>query len=272
MPLFIREVNKRINSHVLRYGYLFHSFIFFIFTNAYQKRNGGEWDASLKLSLYNGIVSMILAAIVGGFQLEVTLFSFVIALIYAIMRVVFSFVSIKALRYTNLSIYSMLSMLGGMVFPFLYGILFCEEECSWLKIISCLLIVVSLYLTIEKGKKEKGVLKYYVGVFVLNGMFGILSKFHQMNTKYSIDSESFTILIRFCCIVICVAGILLKGYSLKIDRKSVLCCLGGSSFNTIANLMLLVALLHIQASVQYPIVTGGVVLFSTVASFFQKKM
>lgn len=235
----------------------------FIFTNGYQKRNGSAWDASLKLSLYNGITSIVLAALISRFHIEVTLFSVVIAFIYACMSVLFSFVSIKALSYANLSVYSMLSMLGGMLLPFVYGILFRGEECSIQKIVSCVLIFGALYLTIDKKEEKKGVLKYYAGVFILNGMFGVLSTLHQSNTVHCVNSESFTIWIRFWVILICLCGLLWKKYPLKTDWKSVLYCVGGSSFNTVANLILLVALLHIQASVQYPMVTGGVILFST---------
>ena len=40
--------------------------------------------------------------------------------------------------------------------------------------------------------------------------------------------------------------------------------------NGVANLMLLIALGHVNASVQYPIVTGGVIIFSTIAAALQK--
>ena len=62
--------------------------------------------------------------IINGFRLEFTPFTFVIALLAAINSIVFVFCSIKALDSINLSLYSLFSMLGGMVLPFLQGIFF----------------------------------------------------------------------------------------------------------------------------------------------------
>ena len=41
--------------------------------------------------------------------------------------------------------------------------------------------------------------------------------------------------------------------------------------NKIANLLLVIALAHVDASVQYPMVTGGVMIVSTAICFFGKK-
>jgi drug/metabolite transporter (DMT)-like permease len=40
--------------------------------------------------------------------------------------------------------------------------------------------------------------------------------------------------------------------------------------NKIANLVLVIALAHVDASVQYPMVTGGVMIVSTLICFFGK--
>ena len=41
--------------------------------------------------------------------------------------------------------------------------------------------------------------------------------------------------------------------------------------NRIANLLLVIALAHVDASVQYPMVTGGVMIVSTLICFFGEK-
>jgi len=40
--------------------------------------------------------------------------------------------------------------------------------------------------------------------------------------------------------------------------------------NTIANFFLVIALAHVDASIQYPMVTGGVMIVSTLICFFGK--
>lgn len=237
----------------------------FIFTNGYRKENGSTWEASIKYSLYQGITGGILVLLLNKFQVEFTLFSFLVACVYACMNLMFSFVSVRSLEYANLSIYSMFSMLGGMLLPFVFGIAFCGESISIGKIACCILIFVSLYMVISGEDSPKGAVKYYFAVFVLNGMFGVLSKFHQMNVERCTDSESFTIMIRLVCVTICLAVMFLKKYSFRISLKSAFYCAGGASLNNVANLMLLIVLLHLPASVQYPLVTGGVIIFSTIA-------
>ena len=40
--------------------------------------------------------------------------------------------------------------------------------------------------------------------------------------------------------------------------------------NRLANFLLLIALVHVEASVQYPLITGGVMIVSTIISYFGK--
>lgn len=45
---------------------------------------------------------------------------------------------------------------------------------------------------------------------------------------------------------------------------------GSAGLNSVANLLLLLALLKFPASVQYPIVTGGVIVFSAIIDIIRK--
>ena len=45
---------------------------------------------------------------------------------------------------------------------------------------------------------------------------------------------------------------------------------GSACLNSVANMLLLIALLKLPASVQYPMVTGGVIVFSTVIELVRK--
>ena len=47
--------------------------------------------------------------------------------------------------------------------------------------------------------------------------------------------------------------------------------LGYGILNKIGNFLLLIALAHLPASVQYPMVTGGVMICSTVICFFTRQ-
>jgi len=283
----------------------------FLFTNNYRKENGSEIESIVRLALYQGIIGVVLMLMVNRFRFRCTWFSFLIACAYSCAVLLYSYMSVKALDYANLSVYSMFSMLGGMLLPAAFGILFCGEPLTTGKIVCCVLIFTSLYLVqtdeeghgsdednlgasektgtkgsdvrsfyYQKNLNNSGGLvvaverkrmtgagsanagKYYVGVFILNGSVGVLSKFHQMHTDLATDSGSFTILVRMICVTVCLAFMLCKRYQFRISLSSFIYAAGGSCLNNLANLMLLVALLYLPASVQYPLVTGGVIIFS----------
>ena len=73
-------------------------------------------------------------------------------------------------------------------------------------------------------------------------------------------------------IVICVALKIKKSRrSYKICKKAAAYCLGYAVLSSIGNLFLLLALKELPASVQYPIVTGGVIALSTMISAIKKE-
>ena len=53
-----------------------------------------------------------------------------------------------------------------------------------------------------------------------------------------------------------------------ITKKAVFSMTGYGIFCRVANYLLLIALAHIPASAQYPFITGGVMIISTVICFF----
>ena len=245
----------------------------FLFNSKFREECGSGWQASVDFSILSAISGFILLMVINGFSLKFTPFSLMAATVYAVAGILFNFFGIKALNTANLSLYSIFTMLGGMSLPFVYGIGFMNEELSVAKIICFLLIAASLFFTVEKGKSKKGAIKYYIGIFVMNGLFGVISAFHQSYPDINVDSESFLAISRIVTIVICVAIKLIQREKLcKINGKVVLYSGGGAAVNTIGNLFLLIALTNnLPASVQYPIVTGGTIVFSTLISIVRKE-
>ena len=68
------------------------------------------------------------------------------------------------------------------------------------------------------------------------------------------------------------SGVLLAGgRGFAMNGKSHGYCAGYSVLCSVGNLLLLLALLHLPASVQYPIVTGGVIVFSTAIALLRRE-
>ena len=235
----------------------------FLFNSRFQEKNGSGWNASLVFLLYTSVAGLILLLLINKLRLEITLFSVIVAFVYSVVLVALNYSSIKAFEYANLSIYSIFSMIGGMLLPFVYG-LFCGEQASIVRIAACLLIAISAIIPVDVGENSKRAIKYYIGVFLLNGMVGVISKLHQ-SSAHCTDSASFLMLTKILTVLLVILLILTtKEKRFWVSKRSLLYCGGNAVFNSIGNLLLLVALLHLPASVQYPMVTGGTIVFSIV--------
>ena len=130
-----------------------------------RKLRGNSLRISLETSLVGSIAGLTVLLILNGIALEVTVFTVIIALLSAMNSIAFTFCSFQALSRINLSLFSLFSMLGGMVLPFVQGILFSREPLTIAKIVCLVLIALALALTVT-GEKKRGGALYYIGIFI----------------------------------------------------------------------------------------------------------
>ena len=166
-------------------------------------------------------------------------------------------------------------MLGGMVLPFVQGILFYDERMTVAKGVCVIFICAALALTVTRGQKKRGYF-YYVGVFLLNGMSGVLSKLFNELPFEKTSAVGYSIWIAICTAVLSGIAWLILSRKKQPDeprymwRAGVISAVSGG-VNRIANFLLVLALLHVDASVQYPMVTGGVMIVSTLICLFGER-
>lgn len=238
----------------------------------YEEVNGTSLSAALSFSLYKGLVVIVMMLCLNKFRPEFTLFSFALSGVYALCYILMVYYSLKAFYVANLSVYSVFTMLGGMLLPFLVGTIFYDEEISVFKVLCCILIAVSVLLNIRKGGGNKKAFVYYMLVFLLNGMVGSISSVHQNSALPHTDSTSFMFYSGVFTVVICSIWLLAKGEKLPLLKgKSLLYSAGDGVLNGVGDLLLLIAVAVLPASVQYPLVTGGVMVFSTVISVIRRE-
>ena len=241
----------------------------FLFNDGYKRECGSSIASALKFSLYTSVSGLVFLLVINKFCFEISIFSLLTAFVYAAVCVVFSYCSVKAFETANLSVYSVFSMIGGMILPFVYGLV-CGEEFKLLRVVGCLIIVAAIVFTADRRRENKGGFKYYIAVFVLNGLVGIISKFHQANALFAVDSASFMMLTKICTAVIALAALLCTREKIfSASGKAFAYCGVYSAVNSLGNLLLLIALLQLPASVQYPVVTGGTMLFAFVIGVFR---
>ena len=236
----------------------------FLFNQRFQRENGSSLNSTFQFALFSAIPAFICLFIINGFKLEFTVFTLLMALLSTTVGKLYNFCSMKAFSYINLSLYSIFAMLGGMMLPFLAGILFFNEAVTVAKIICLVLITVALFLTFERGGGKKGTI-FYIGVFVLNGLAGVISKCFQAATFEKTSAAGYSILCVLCSIAMSVVFLAADYKHWKLPNlKAMGWASGHGLINRVANYLLLLALMVLPASVQYPFITGGTMIGSTV--------
>lgn len=240
------------------------------FCNQQYERECKSGLSSSMMFIFGGAVAgLVVLLAVNGFKWEFTPFTLFMASLAAIDGMVFNFCSLKALGKINLSLYSLFSMLGGMVLPFCLGVFFFDEQFTLGKAICLVAVIIALTLSVEKSQ-SKGGLIYYIGVFVFNGLSGVIAKFFQASdlpktseAAYSVWTAVMTALFSGVILLFAV-----RKSPIKLNAKAVASMAGNGILNRVANFLLLLSLAYLPASVQYPMITGGVMIVSTIIGYF----
>lgn len=259
-----------LTASVLMFG------VQFWLSDVYTKHSGTSRVSVFLFNFLCAISGAICLCLINGFDLYLAPFTCLIAAISAVNSVLCNICTLKSLEKVNLSKYSLFSMLGGMLLPFAAGILFYNEKITIAKILCTVVIIIALLLTVNRKDKRSGGEIYYIGVFIFNGMSGVLSKIHtdamaneniatSSAAGYSIWLAIFTALISLVAIII-----LHKDFKMP-NVKTILLGFGNGALNKVANFLLLIALTTLPATVQYPFVTGGIIIISTVIAALSKQ-
>ena len=244
----------------------------FALDDMYQQHRGSGVHISVEYALTSALAGLGVLTIINGFRLECTPFTLLMALLNVLLSFGYTFCTFKALGAINLSLYSVFSMLGGMALPFLQGILVYGEALTFGKILCVLLICIALALTIQRGHSTRNYI-YYAGVFLLNGASGMLSKIYTASALPKASPAGYSILICLCtaCTASLMLPLLRKQDVPKLALKSTAIGAFSGAGNKVANFFLVIALSHVDASMQYPMVTGGVMIVSTLLCFLGPK-
>lgn len=248
----------------------------FLFNKLYGKESGNGMWATFIFSFIGGIIGVISLMIINGPRFEVTPFTLILATVSALNSIIYTFCALKSFERINLSLYSLFAMLGGMILPFFQGIIFYDEPITLAKIVCVIFITVALVLCTAKSDRKGGTI-YYVGVFVLNGMSGVITKIFQSasyaktsDAMYSIWGAAIRVLISGVVILIMIIlarkNTAKKHELKKPTGKALLYASSCGILGSLANFLLLIALAVLPASVQYPFITGGVMIVSTIIS------
>jgi multidrug transporter EmrE-like cation transporter len=161
-------------------------------------------------------------------------------------------------------------MLGGMLLPAVVGVVFYSEKLTWGLGVCIIFIVASLLLLIDRqGESKKGAFFIYAGVFIFNGLSGVISKIYTDSTCPKASSMGFSLLTAIVVFACCLVVLLFVWKNrVKTTNKALIGGLIAGPLSKIANYFLLIALAVLPASVNYSFVTGGTIIVSTVIAYF----
>lgn len=245
----------------------------FIFTKKYQLCVGAGIEASFFQKAISPIIFGLILLIYSGFKVEFTWFSLLMSSCNVVINLALTLYTLKALSKGSISNYSLYLLGGGMVIPVIFGACIGESFGVW-KILSIACIVVAILIKFDfKEKANFGAFVCFIMLFVLNGLVGVVSSIHQKDVfgvGLSVSSHSYTIANLFlgaivgAILFIAIAVKKRKEIQLKPFLKSTPWAVLGGLCNGVGNFLLLLALLKVDASMQYPIVTGGTIFLSAI--------
>ena len=265
----------------------------FAFTKLYEGAAGQTATASLVMLVGTSLVGAMVFFCAGGFSVRFSPISTLWAAIFAVIMIPYYMIGIKVLSLGSLAIYSMFMMLGGMLVPFFYGILFLSEPITVGKAAGTVLLTVFIVLQAvwqksSDGENKGGKTKYLffilcLVIFFINGMTGVIAKAHSISVG-AVDEASFTATYCAMTALLSLAILLLsclksgrekakiiKG-ALKTKPLTVMALLGAAAYG--GNFLQLLAADKVPASVQFPLVSGGVIVLSALVSalIFREKI
>lgn len=258
----------------------------FLLTKVWQQRMGTGLRIGIVYNLLIGLFGAMAVFAIGGFHWEFTGYSFIMAVLTAFLSGAYTLVGIPLISRCGVSVYTLFLMLGGMVPPYLYGLLFLRETFSIWRTVGLFLIAAALILVSgnsQNGQMGKREMVLCLLVFLLNGLLSIASKAHQIETVHATVSASGFVMLGN------LAKVLVTGTALLFVRRPVkeepsvrraaatpMLALAAvtATVSAVSYMLQLLGAAALPATVLYPLVTGGSIALTAVAGrvFFHEKL
>lgn len=257
----------------------------FALNKLYQKKEGASSRAALRFTAINGLLTAVIFFFINGFlngfALECTPFSLLMATLLALFGLTYSFIGFRMLRDGNMASYTLFLMTGGMMVPYIWGIFALNEPFSLLRTLGLALIFAGVFCAnTPKGRPSTKYIFMGAAVFALNGLVSIVSKMHQIEAALpAVSSPSFVMLSGVAKFVCCSAALRFikkeSGETSASMPAPVFSIIALSAlFSGVSYLLQLIGAQNLPATVLYPIITGGAIIFSALAGrlFFRERI
>ena len=251
----------------------------FAITKLYQNKAGTSVKAGF---LFNAIVGLFTAAIffvINGFSVALTPYSLLMVVLKNVFCIAYIIIGFKILKNQGIAIYTLFLMTGGMVVPYIWGLAFLNEVFSFWRLSGLIFIIGGVAASNFTDEKIK--LKYLglcILIFFLNGGVSVVSKLHSIeNTYATVSTNDFLVLGGIMTFVISGIGYFLAKPSEKreVNKGNILVIMAFSALlSGVSYMIQLTGAASLPATVLYPFITGGSMIFSALAGrlFFKEKL
>ena len=263
----------------------------------------------LTCGVVNAVFFTLLSFILYGKPPEFSAFSCVMSAVLAVVGTLSALAGILVMKYGKMSVYSVFMMLGGMILPYFYGLIFLNETISAARIAGLIILICALPFS-AAGPQEKNSgakktpLKFYyalcVLIFLLNGTTSIISKTHSINIS-AVPAANFIVYVNLWSSAVNGAAYFILSRRMKSIKnpadsqglqdikdagrtesteseskrfRAVLTVIVYAVVSGAGFLFQLIPAKTVPAVALYPIVTGGSIVLSAVLAriFFKEKV
>lgn len=236
-----------------------------------------------------GLFAAALFFCLGGFRLQLTPYTVVLALLMALVAMGSSYICFQAYGRGNLSLFAVFQMQGGMLLPYLFGIWY-GNRVSVFCVAGIVLMVGALLLTVSKGDGQRATRAFRVlcvAVFFCNGAISILSYIYSNGIFGSGTAAGISALYSFVTVKALFSAVLAAGGYLLTRRAAretaaaqpaekkrdsrlvlLLLLLGGAACDCVGYVIELLCAGKLPAVALFPMVTGGTVILSALAGMW----
>ncbi len=200
----------------------------FIFNKLFTSRSNGTFNAGIWCALATALCMLVYLLPMGNFALEISVSAIICSLLYTACSLLCTGMTILALKSGKISVTSMYTLLGGLILPFLWGIVAYGEEFNLTKGIGIVILLLSMISNVlwdklfEKNppadaEQNRPTLRFYFYCFILFMTNGIISIATTQSQKAAdaVSSDAFLILCKIetaaaALVILLIIGILRK--------------------------------------------------------------
>ena len=278
----------------------------FVANKLYEKNAGTSLEAGFIFNIMLGFLAASIFFCVGGLKFDFTPYSMIMATVLTVLVVNNTLLGFRIIKDGSVSVYTLFLMSGGMTVPYVFGILFLNEEFTVRRTIGIVILICAVALSSYSGKGSRiklSNLLMCIAVFISNGFVSVTSKLHQNEyvafsggvegARASVDTTHFVILSGIAKIAVCgiVLAVLLIVKKLKSAKESavseqapsestdvkfeisknwwklLLIIVAAAVLDSVSYFLQLKGAANLPATITYPMITGATIVFMPIAAF-----